>query len=74
MREGETVRLQAQNQGKVMHEIVIGTKTELDQHAEMMVKHPGMEHDEPYMAHVKPASAATSCGTSTAQALLTLPA
>ena len=54
VREGETVRLRAQNQGKVMHEIVIGTKTELDQHAEMMVKHPGMEHDEPYMAHVKP--------------------
>ena len=54
VREGETVRLRAQNKGKVMHEIVIGTKTELDQHAEMMVKHPGMEHDEPYMAHVKP--------------------
>ena len=54
VREGETVRLRAQNQGKVMHEIVIGTKAELDQHAEMMVKHPGMEHDEPYMAHVKP--------------------
>ena len=26
VREGETVRLRAQNQGKVMHEIVIGTK------------------------------------------------
>ena len=52
VREGETVRLRAQNQGKVMHEIVIGTKAELDQHAEMMAKHPGMEHDEPYMAHV----------------------
>ena len=23
-------------------------------HAEMMAKHPGMEHDEPYMAHVDP--------------------
>ena len=54
VREGETLRLRAVNRGKVMHEIVIGTKTELDQHAEMMVKHPGMEHDEPYMAHVKP--------------------
>ena len=48
------MRLRAQNKGKVMHDIVIGTKTELDQHAELMVKHPGMEHDEPYMAHVKP--------------------
>lgn len=54
VRQGETVRLRAQNKGKVMHEIVIGTKAELDQHADMMMKHPGMEHDEPYMAHVKP--------------------
>lgn len=46
------VRLRAENKGKVLHEIVIGTKAELDQHAEMMKKHPGMEHDEPYMAHV----------------------
>ena len=52
VREGDTVRLRAENKGKVLHEIVIGTKAELDQHAEMMKKHPGMEHDEPYMAHV----------------------
>ena len=51
---GETVRLRAENKGKVMHEIVIGTRTELEAHAEMMKKHPGMEHDEPYMAHVAP--------------------
>ena len=54
VREGDTVRLRAENKGKVLHEIVIGTKAELDQHAEMMAKHPGMEHDEPYMAHVPP--------------------
>lgn len=52
LREGDTVRLRAENKGKVLHEIVIGTKAELDQHAELMKKHPGMEHDEPYMAHV----------------------
>ena len=52
VREGETVRLRAENKGQVLHEIVIGTKAELNQHAEMMKKHPGMEHDEPYMAHV----------------------
>ena len=52
VREGETVRLRAENKGQVLHEIVIGTKPELDAHAEMMAKHPGMEHDEPYMAHV----------------------
>jgi uncharacterized cupredoxin-like copper-binding protein len=51
---GETVRLVAVNAGKVLHEIVIGTPQELKAHAEMMKKHPGMEHDEPYMAHVDP--------------------
>jgi len=52
VREGETLRLRAVNRGKVLHEIVIGTPEELQAHAEMMKKHPGMEHDEPYMAHV----------------------
>ncbi len=51
---GETLRLRAENKGKVMHEIVIGTRAELEAHAEMMKKHPNMEHDEPYMAHVAP--------------------
>jgi uncharacterized cupredoxin-like copper-binding protein len=52
VREGETLRLRAVNRGKLLHEIVIGTPEELRAHAEMMKKHPGMEHDEPYMAHV----------------------
>ena len=53
VREGDTVRLRAENKGKVLHEIVLGTKAELDQHAQMMQKFPGMEHDAPYMAHVR---------------------
>ena len=51
---GETLRLVALNRGRVMHEIVIGTPQELRAHAELMRKHPNMEHDEPYMAHVSP--------------------
>lgn len=54
VREGETVRLRAVNRGRVMHEIVIGTPEELAAHAELMKKHPDMEHDEPYMVHVGP--------------------
>ena len=54
---GQTLRLRAENKGKVMHEIVIGTPSELAAHAEMMKKHPNMEHDEPYMAHVSPGKA-----------------
>lgn len=51
---GDTVRIVGANDGKVMHEIVIGTRQELDKHAELMRRHPNMEHDEPYMAHVSP--------------------
>jgi uncharacterized cupredoxin-like copper-binding protein len=49
---GETVRFIARNNGKVMHEFVIGTKAENEKHAALMMKFPSMEHDEPYMAHV----------------------
>ncbi len=51
---GETVRFTVRNDGKQMHEFVIGTKAENDEHAALMVKFPTMEHDEPYMAHVAP--------------------
>jgi len=52
VREGETVRLVVKNAGKAMHELVIGTRQELDEHAALMQKFPNMAHDEPYMAHV----------------------
>jgi uncharacterized cupredoxin-like copper-binding protein len=54
VKQGETVRFIVKNSGKTMHEMVIGTMQELKEHAEMMKKHPGMEHDEPFMAHVAP--------------------
>jgi len=54
VRLGETIRFEVKNDGKVMHEMVIGTKPILDKHAELMLKNPNMEHDEPYMAHVPP--------------------
>lgn len=54
VKQGETIRLVHHNGGQVLHEFVIGTQDELDKHAALMVKFPGMEHDEPYMAHVAP--------------------
>jgi uncharacterized cupredoxin-like copper-binding protein len=42
-----------------MHEMVLGTMQDLKEHAEMMKKHPGMEHDEPHMAHVAPGKTET---------------
>jgi len=50
--QGETLRIVVRNKGKMLHEFVLGTKKELDEHAALMLKFPDMEHDEPYMAHV----------------------
>jgi len=57
--QGETVTFVISNKGKLLHELVIGTEKELREHAELMRKFPGMEHDEPYMAHVKPGTEET---------------
>lgn len=50
----ETVKFVLRNKGKVLHEFVLGTSKTLDEHAALMVKFPGMVHEEPYMAHVPP--------------------
>jgi uncharacterized cupredoxin-like copper-binding protein len=50
----ETIRFVVRNRGKLLHEFVIGTPKENQAHAELMLKFPNMEHDEPYMAHVAP--------------------
>jgi len=59
VKQGETVKFVVRNSGKTLHEFVLGTMPELREHAELMKKHPGMEHDEPYMAHVAPGKTQT---------------
>lgn len=54
VRQGETVRFVVRNDGKVMHELVLGTRQELEQHAEWMRRFPNMEHEAPYMVHLAP--------------------
>lgn len=54
VRAGETVQFAVANRGQVLHEMVIGSEQDLATHAEWMKKFPGMEHDEPFMAHVAP--------------------
>ncbi|HEX4856783.1 MAG TPA: cupredoxin family protein [Limnobacter sp.] len=54
VKQGETIRFRVKNNGAMLHELVIGTKEENAKHAEMMLKMPGMEHDEPHMVHVDP--------------------
>jgi uncharacterized cupredoxin-like copper-binding protein len=54
VKKGETIRLVIENKGAVLHEMVLGTPEALKAHAQLMKRFPGMEHDEPSMAHVKP--------------------
>jgi uncharacterized cupredoxin-like copper-binding protein len=54
VKQGEVIRFVHTNSGQLMHEFVLGTPESLAEHAELMKKFPGMEHSEPYMAHVPP--------------------
>ena len=54
VKRGETVRLILHNDGRMMHEFVLGTERVLNEHAALMLRFPGMQHAEPYMAHVAP--------------------
>ncbi len=59
VKQGEVVRFEPVNKGQVMHEMVLGTMSELKKHAEMMRKNPKMPHDAPHMAHVAPGKSGT---------------
>lgn len=54
VKRGETLRFVLRNEGRMLHEMVIGTLALLEEHAALMRKFPDMEHDEPWMAHVAP--------------------
>ena len=54
VKRGETIRFVVKNEGKLLHEMVLGSQKSLEEHAALMRKFPEMEHDEPYMVHVEP--------------------
>ncbi len=49
VKAGETIRFELANDGVLKHEMVIGKSEYLMEHAKMMQKFPGMEHEEPNM-------------------------
>ena len=53
-KKGETIRFVLKNDGKLKHEMVLGTIKELKEHAALMVKFPQMEHADPNQASVEP--------------------
>jgi len=54
VKRGETIKFVIRNDGKVLHEMVLGTVDALKEHAALMRKFPEMEHADANMAHVKP--------------------
>lgn len=53
IRRGEQIRFVLRNVGAIEHEFVLGTKDEIDVHAEQMKKNPDMEHDDPQSKRLK---------------------
>ena len=53
-RRGETIRFVVKNNGKLKHEMVLGTVKELKAHAALMQKFPEMEHADPNQVSVEP--------------------
>ena len=56
IKQGETIKFVVAIQGKILHEMVIGTLKGLQEHAEMMKQMPGMQHSDPSMVSVKPSN------------------
>jgi uncharacterized cupredoxin-like copper-binding protein len=54
VKRNETIRFVLRNEGKLKHEMVLGTIKELDEHAALMIKFPEMEHAYPNQASVEP--------------------
>jgi uncharacterized cupredoxin-like copper-binding protein len=53
VRRGEQVRFVLQNHGELEHEFVLGTEQENAKHADLMLKYPEMEHDDPNARRLK---------------------
>jgi uncharacterized cupredoxin-like copper-binding protein len=53
VKRGETIRFVVRNSGKLKHELVLGSEKALKEHAELMKKHPQMEHADGNMVTVR---------------------
>ena len=52
------MHLHISNRGKLLHEFVLGTQEEIDEHAEMMRQMPGMKHADASSVGVAPGKTA----------------
>lgn len=58
IKHGETIRFLIKNEGKIPHEFVLGLRSEIAEHAELMKKNPEMEHADAHSARVQPGKSA----------------
>lgn len=58
VKQGETIRFRVKNEGRLKHELVLGSLDELKAHAETMARFPEMEHDDPNAVTVEPGKTA----------------
>jgi uncharacterized cupredoxin-like copper-binding protein len=56
VRRGETIKFVVKGTDKLPHEFVLGDAKTLKEHAEVMRRHPDMEHDDPNMAKLEAGS------------------
>jgi uncharacterized cupredoxin-like copper-binding protein len=54
VKRGETVKFIVKNKGEMKHEMMLGSKKELIEHAKLMQQYPDMEHDDPNAVTVEP--------------------
>lgn len=54
VKRGETVKFVVNNNGRLKHEMVLGSVVELKEHAELMRKFPAMVHADPNQVAVEP--------------------
>lgn len=58
IKQGETIRFRIKNEGEIPHEFVLGLRSEIAEHAELMKKNPEMEHADAHSARVQPGRSA----------------
>jgi uncharacterized cupredoxin-like copper-binding protein len=59
VRRGETIKFVVKGTDKMPHEFVLGDAKSLKEHAEVMRRHPDMEHDDPNMVKMGPGGTGT---------------
>lgn len=59
LHDGEVIRFDVRNDGKILHEFSIGNAAEQQAHAAMMRKMPNMKHEDPNTVSLEPGESAS---------------